>query len=272
MVNVFSYLDYRSALREVLEDRDLTSSQLATAMRIQPSYLSRILQKQTHASADQLFLGCRALALSEEESEFLSLLLEWARSDVSARKDPLKKKIVAVQESKRGSEEVLAAEFQRPETSTDFSEYYLDPVISIIHACLSIPAFQTKPELIARAIGIAETKLKSALELLLRTGIIALDGKKNRYRVLKPSIHLDRKSVLNEAYQTLFRHYSIEHLRRVSGDEKFQFAVTITADDETRKTIHAEFNAFLKRIEALVQKAPSEQVFQLNFDLFRWDR
>jgi uncharacterized protein (TIGR02147 family) len=269
MFHVFGYLDYRVGLREALLDRGMSNSQLASSMRIQASYLSRVMQKQTHVSADQLFLGCQALQFNQEESDFILLLLDWARSDLPARREPLKKKILSIQESKRGTDHVLKAEFQNPATSSEFSDYYLDPLLSIVHACLSIPTYQFKPERLAASLRIPEVKLKDILATLVRLGILTLE--KNRYVVQKNHIHLDRKSVLNHAYQTLFRHTALEHLRSVPDGSKFQFAVTFSADEASRQKIHDEYNLFLKKIEPLVREAPSEGAYQINFDLFRWD-
>ncbi len=276
MVNVFSFFNYREFLRTALTAArtsrpGFTHRRLAESMRVQPSYLSRVFQGTAHLNADQLYLGGQALRCSAEEVRYLLLLLEWDRCELSERKFILKRKIQSIQEEKRNSAHHLKADFVLPESSALYSEYYLDPMASLVHTFLSLKEYQTRPERICVCLGLSEARLREILALLTKLGIVAFDKKKAQYSILKDHIHLDKDSTLNRSYQTLFRHAALEHLKRVEGNEKYEFSVTFSADEETQKVIHDEFNSFLKRIESQVRKAPAEGVFQLHFDLFRWD-
>ena len=276
MVNIYTQIDYRSILTSILaEKRDrpsaLTNKQFSEAMGIQPSYFSRFIQGNAHISSDQLYLGCQALELSEEETQYLLLLQEWDRCSIASRKVVLKKQIEKIQNDKRNTSQHLKADFIEPEAHENFSEYYLDPMVSIVHTFLSLKEYQEAAYLMCSCLGLSESRLNEILLLLTKLGIIEIDAKSGRYKLLRDHMHLNKNSTLNRAYQTLFRHTALEHLKRTEEAQKYEFAVTFSADEESRQKIHDEFNVFVKKVETFVRSSPVEGVYQLNFDLFRWD-
>lgn len=274
MKNLFLASDYRTLVQEqadILKNSNvsMTYAHFAKAMNIQPTYLSRVFQKIAHLNGDQLHLACSVLGLSETETDFAFLLMEFNRAGLESRRKILQKKINAIRDSMNEAKAHLEVEFTKAESSAA-QDYYLDPMVPVVHAFLTVPRYRREPLLVARALGIPQTKFRSILERLEKFGIIR--WKKQNIEILKEHLHLDRHSILHEAYQQLFRHASIERLRQLGTDEKLEFSVTLTADDETRIRIRNEFNIFIKKIESLVRKAPSEKVFQMNFDFFPWDR
>jgi hypothetical protein len=71
-------------------------------------------------------------------------------------------------------------------------------------------------------------------------------------------------------HQTLLRQKAGMHLQTLNEDEKHNFMGTFSADPETAAEIKKKFRDFLKDVERLVIKAPSKNVFQMSFDLFKW--
>jgi len=55
---------------------------------------------------------------------------------------------------------------------------------------------------------------------------------------------------------------------RIRNLAQWVFSATITADKQTKLTIKRKLLALLKEAGQSVEKAPSEEVFQLNLDLF----
>jgi uncharacterized protein (TIGR02147 family) len=277
MSSIYSYLDYRTALHDFLKFRkkvnsEFTSSRLAEAIQVQKPYVSRVFKGDAHLNSDQLFLAARFLELSEAESSYLSLLLEWQRSSVTVRRRELREQIRFRQDEARGTEAHLKAEMVDPAVQDmNYAEYYLEPMSQIVHGFLIVPEYARDPRKIATALGLTEKKLEKILQVLAKLGIIEFRSSEKRYHVLREHTHLRRDSVLNQAYQLLFRQAASEHVKRLEDEEKFLFSVTLSADEATRGFIHDEFNAFLKRVEPRVREAPSEGVYQITFDLFRWD-
>lgn len=277
MTSIYRYLDYRVALNGVLKERrkvnpKFTASRLAEAIGVQKPYVSRVLKTDAHFNADQLFAAGKFLELTDTEYRYLEILLEWQRSVVTERRRELRAKIRDVQDQSRGTEKHLDVPMLNPKTDdADYAEYYLEPHAQLVHGFLIVPKYSRDPKQIARILGLTTKKLERILQTLVRLKLIEFNGARNAYRVLKESTHLHRDSVFAQAYQLLFRQAASEHVKTIDESEKFLFTVTLSADEETRTFIRDEFNEFLKKIEPRVREAPAESVYQMSFDLFRWD-
>jgi hypothetical protein len=99
-----------------------------------------------------------------------------------------------------------------------------------------------------------------------------IEATKQGYVVKQEWIHLPADSDLYRPYRALQRVKSLERIQQLATDRTYNFSVTFTADEETRIEIRRQFQVFLKRIEELARKAPEEEVYQINFDLFDWSR
>ena len=89
------------------------------------------------------------------------------------------------------------------------------------------------------------------------------------YRVVRHNLHLPSDSNLQRPYQTLVRLRALEKLAR-RGENAYTYSVIVSATAKERDWIRREFMALLERADRLIRKAPSEEVFQLHFDLFTW--
>lgn len=277
MPQLYSFIDYRDLFRAYADEYKTSSGgtykyvNLAQAMGVQAPYLSKVFRKEAHLSSDQVELGCQEFRLNDDETAYVMLLLEYQRTGLASRREKLKRRIDGFQEEARDTKNHVTGEKVGGDQATIYQEYFLEPLAPLVHVFLAIPEFQAQPEKICRYLALTQRKLREILAKLEGIGMIHYDPAKKRYHFLKDHLHLEKASVLNQAYQLLFRAASAEHVKRLSGEHKNQYSATFGADEETRRAIMDEFNQFMARAEALVRKAPSKGVFQLNFDLFRWD-
>ena len=61
---------------------------------------------------------------------------------------------------------------------------------------------------------------------------------------------------------------SIELIQKLKAEQKYNFSVIFSATPEVKKEIQENFFKFLKQCQASVQDAKSQELYQLNFDLF----
>ena len=78
-MNIYEELDYRVILRKTIEERKRVDSssnfqKLATAIRVQKSYLSKVFRETTDLNTDQLFLACEHLEFTSDQKNYLFLL------------------------------------------------------------------------------------------------------------------------------------------------------------------------------------------------------
>lgn len=271
-------LDYREKIDEHVNNAKKMNSKFnysffAEKAGVQNTYFSRVLKLEAHLNSDQIFLLCEALNLKPEEQEYLVLLHEYDRSIVVKRKSLLKTRIKEIEQEFARVEEYLKAEFVTPENHTDLAKYYLNPLNTIIHICLTVPHYNKNPNRIAEALKIEDSALKGALQLLTDLKMIEPADKNSgegQFRILQSALQLSKTSLYTDPHQTLMRYKSQDRISNLPIEKRKGFAVTFSADPATQKEIHKEFLNFISKIEKLVRNAPAEEVYQLNFDIFPW--
>lgn len=273
--NIFKILSYQKWLRSLVGSADPSASyrslgELAKALGVQQAYLSRVLKEECNLNSDQLDRVIQKASLSEAEADYLLLLLEWERCQSSQRKQRLRARIERYRQEARETQNHIDAKFTDATSSAPEQAYYLDPLAQIVHMCLHIRKFQSQPLLLCAEIRVSEEKLKSILKILTDAKLILWNAESKIYLPLESNIQLTPKSPLSSVNQTLSRYKAIDQLQNSPTESNYQFSVVFSCDAQTRGQIRDEFNSFLKQVKPLVEKSPSEEVCQMNFDIFRW--
>src|SRR5690349_3254400 len=139
---IYSYTDYRRYLKDAIKlQRQLPSglslTALATAARVQRSYLSHVLAGRAGLNPDQLFQIAHVLGLDDDAVEYLLILLEIDRCQFAKRREQLLSRRNALRQKGLRTEVHLTTQ---PDTTTaeQFPLYYSDPDYSLVHMFLSI--------------------------------------------------------------------------------------------------------------------------------------
>ncbi len=272
MVNVYNFLEYRPWLKEAAlvwkkSKTGRTLNALAVKAEIHPPFFSNLIKEKVHLNTDQLFNICKALGVTSEEASYAEMLLDWERSTLEERKQILKQNIDQIRKDKLSSESHLKMEKIQLTTENQAS-LFLKPELYIIYFFLSIPRFADDLSLVAESLQMEAERVESAVKELIGLGFIELVGTK--LVKTKKHFHLPKESPLCEPHQVLLKYRALQHQQASATDKQYSFMVTFTADPEVRAKIHREFLSFLSRIETWVKEAPSEEVYQMNFDLFPW--
>ena len=271
-MSIYNDIDYRKILRNIVDerkklDRSSNFQNLAKAIRVQKAYLSNCLKGKADLSFDQLYLVCEYLNLDSEQSEYLSLLLDFERSSLKSRKEKILKEIHEIQNKHIQTDKHITAKTLSPGIE-GLSEYYLDPLNQIVHVCLAIPHFQENLKLLAHTIAVPMSRITNSISILEKLGIIA--KQEGKFKVLAESVHLPADSPVYASWRNELKIMAIHRLRNLNRDNSYSFSVIFAADEKTRKQIQDRFLKFLKDIEPVAKKAPSEKAYQMSFDFFPW--
>ena len=271
-MNVFEEMDYRRIFRRTIEeqkelDPKMNFQSLALAMRIQHSYLSKVFKQTAELSADQMFLACDHLKFTDDQREYLMLLLEYSRSGLKTRQETLLKEIRAIQRRHMETKEHLDKTTVRPDAAEEMT-YYLDPLNQVVHICLSVPKYQRDLSLLARDLEIRPHRLSAIIQLLEGAGVI---HRKDGLVIPKvTNFHLDRDSAVYPFWRTQTRLQALQRMEGLSKDDSYNFSVVFSATPKTREKIQNEIFTLLKKVESDVKAADPEQVYQFTIDLFNW--
>lgn len=274
MISVYKYLEYRAWAKEASQlwkkaAAGRTLNLLAQKIGVQPPYFTNLLKQRVHLNSDQLYALCEALGLSGEEQDYLLLVLDYERSSHIERKKQLRLKIDQIRKSKLRSESHLKAEKIEINSESQI-ELFLRPELYLIYFFLSIPRYSENLALVASSLGLNLNTVESSIKELISLGYLEI--RDQTLQKTKKHFHLSKDSPLCEPHQNLLRFRSLYHQQNLLPEDRYNFSVTFTATKETRERIHRHFLKFLSEIEPWVEESPSEEVFQLNLDLFNWSK
>lgn len=267
--NFWNYREYLANECKNLKGRKpgFTLQKLAQKTAIQPPYLTNVFKERAHLSLDQSYSIGQEIGLPEEELDYLQLLVDWERSANGPRKTKLKSRLESLRREKLKSKAHLQKEILQNGDSNE-ARFFLNPYYKVLNAFLGVDRFAKNPSTIALALNLSPRLVDQWLKDLCEMGFARPTAK--GYEKLKRNFHLPKESPLCQPHQSLLGQISSRQLQILPEDEKFNFAVTFSADPDTREQIQREFLSFLKKIEGLVKEAPAKDVFGLSFDLFRW--
>lgn len=273
-MSIYNQWNYRAHLHEVsrglkAQRPGFTLQKLAAKTGLQAPYLTNVFKERAHLNLDQAHAVGSELGLSEEEIEHLLLLVDFERSSLSSRRQKLKERIDKIRREKLKSKAHLQKEILETGTENE-TKFFLNPYYKIINAFLGIERYRENPAAIAQALHLDPRQVEAWIKDLIDMGFA--QKTKEGLEKLKRNFHLSKDSPLCSPHQQLLSQVAARQVQSLPDAEKFNFAVTFSADAETRDQVQREFLKFLKSIESLVKDAPAHDVFGLSFDLFRWSQ
>ncbi len=272
-MRIYEYSDYKKALRETTEQirekfgNRYTFEKMAHACGIQKTYLSRVLNGDSHLSADQVFTACEYLKLSEEETEFVGLLRELQTCSVAARKSRLTSKIEKIRSSHLKTENILHIknELQLGDISW---EYYSDVDIHLVHVLLSVPRFASNPEKICGALGLSQTRFEEILFKLRRWNLVEMT--KNKIHTNEFVRHLREDSPVFSTFAVMQRLKMLKKLQQEKSKNDYFFSAFFSAETTYQEKLKKEILKLLAGAKGHIENAKGENVYQLNIDLCLW--
>ena len=158
-MNIFNESSYRKIISTFIEERkkinsSITYQALSESIRIQKSYLSKVINGRADFNSDQLFMASKFLDLNVEQTEYLQLLLEFEKSGYPERKGFLKNKIKDIQEEKRDAKNNIIKKVEQMDAvafdSSLYGDYYMDSNIILTHILLTLVKFRENLDLLER--------------------------------------------------------------------------------------------------------------------------
>jgi transcriptional regulator with XRE-family HTH domain len=257
-----SYISFQKSL-----GLKVTFQKIAEIMRIQKSYLSKVMARNASLSRDQLFLFAKEVGLDSNQMEYLFLLLDHEKCAVEDYKIHLQKKIDKISSLHTQSDKYINKESIQI-TDAQMNKYYLNCENQLIHLSFSIPKYQENVEALRVDLRLSAKQFSDALALLKDLGLIQiLEG---RVKLIKSNLHLQHNSPYFHQWKNQLSLKAMEWEKGLEQNDKYNFTVSFTADDEAKERIRLEFLNMLNFIEKEVTKAPSDNLYQMNFDLFKW--
>lgn len=266
-IKIYEYTDYRSYLTELLGSQPKKGhgvrSLWANAMSCQVAYVSHILNGHYDMSLEQAEGLSRYLALNKDETEFFLLLVQKSRAGTQALKQFYKG---LIQEKVKAREQIRnRMQIKATLNEADQALYYSSWLYSAVHILLTIPSYQTQPELIAEYFNQELSLIRKVLDFLETRQLILLQN--GRYHVQNNFLFINKESPLFAHQQSFWRQKAIESIYKNKPDE-IHFASIFTVSESDIKKIK---DVLLKSIEdstEIIKPSKEEKLYSICMDMF----
>jgi uncharacterized protein (TIGR02147 family) len=265
-LSIYQFQDYKKFLLNWMErgpnqGRGMRK-QLADAIGCQTPFITHVLGGDYHLSLEQAEASSRWAGLNDAETEFFLLLVMKARAGTRGLENLVAKQI----QQRRLGATVLKSRLNLKEKMNpqDQMIYYSHWYYAAIHMACLIPQLQTI-EALGKYFNLTLPQIVGALEFLTEHGLI---GKtKDKFRVLKPLLHLERESPLMVQHHTQWRLKALESFLRKKNSDLFYSGV-ISLSEEDYEWLRERLTDLLQEAIERIRDSKDEKLACLNLDWF----
>ncbi len=232
MAVIFDFVDYKKYLRKKLQNRlELGErgprSRLAEAIQCKSAYLTRVLESDVDLSLEQADRANRFFLHSEEESEWMFLLVHRSRAGSVELKNYFQKKLNDLKQARLNLSQRLKV--KNSLTQADQTLYFNRWQNAAIHVATLIPSLQNK-DLLAKRLGIPIQDVHESLEFLKSLGL--LQEVKGQLLAGPARLHLGKDSPMISRHHTNWRLHALRRLETFPTQGlHYSSVVSISHDD-----------------------------------------
>ncbi len=264
-VNVFSYLDYREALRALYAHKkahEYGFSHRAFSRRAglkSTNFLKLVMDGQRNLSPEVAQRFARALALGAAEADFFCELVRYNQARSSRERTVAYERLSRLK-PRRATRELDASQ----------SAYHAHWYIPAVRELAARADFQADPAWIARTLApsITRARAKKAVDTLLALGMLVRDG--STLRQADPELTTGPAPLGHHLAD--FHRAMIDRGREAIDlfprDEREIGAVTLCIDDALLPALCERIQAFRRELLTFEHTGERKRVVQVNFQLF----
>lgn len=236
---------------------------LSQAIGCQPSYISQILNGNSHLSLEQAVSCQDVLGHTLHEIHFFMLLLQFERAGNSILKEYFLNQISKLREERKLIDNRIGQ--KTGVSKKDQTEYYGNHLNALIHIALTIPELQT-PESISKRLCLPLDVVRETLSFLVSCHLA--EEKNGKYEGGSARLHLSRESKLINKHHSNWRIKALENLDLASKrDLHYSSVLSFSLSDWTK--LREMIVSAISEIQSVVKDSPAEELFVFNIDLFQ---
>jgi uncharacterized protein (TIGR02147 family) len=268
-VDIFEYELYKTYINDRLDNppgglsRGLRTK-ISKEIGCQTAFTAQVLRGNAHFSLEQAEKINEFFGHSEEEGEFLLLLIQRERAGSEALKKRFEKRIKQIRQGRR----VLSSRLDVKQTLSELDQvkYYSSWYYSAIHALVSVPEFQSAEKMAAR-LGLSVKTVAEVLEFFVSNGILLKT--KSGFQIGTFRLHLGDQSNLITKHHSNWRLQALKSLDR--RDEKnLHYSSAVSMSDKDVEKVNEILIKTIQQIKEIIKKSKEETTMALNFDFFKF--
>jgi uncharacterized protein (TIGR02147 family) len=265
-MSIFSYIDYFKWLADRLKISGQTyglKKRLAEAAGCQSSYFSLVVKREAHLTLEQAERLARYWQLSPEESDYLLLLVSFARSGSPELKSFYQTKLNKLKEAHENLSQRIKNVEVFPETEAAI--YYSSWQYLAIHILISIPEFQNI-RAISERLQLSQESVLHTLQYLQQLGLAEL--KAGQWKSTRREIHLPRESHFISLHHSHWRRRAVDNAFLNRKDDIHYTGVSSLAAKDI-EVLRQMILKFIDDSRKVIGPSQEEEMICLAIDLFK---
>jgi uncharacterized protein (TIGR02147 family) len=267
MPHIFDFTNYLSFLKAYLDRKEARRGDkgaLAEALGVSPTFVSLLLRQEKQLSMEQASELAEFLHLSDHETDYLFLLVEYGRAGSFKLKEKLKRRIDQARVAAQKIANRMKPEKKLNEETR--SIFYSSWMYSGIRNLSAVPGYQSA-ESIAKRVNLPLSTVEKVLEFLIEHELCIRNPKGITYGPRTTHVPSDSPHVL--------KHHQNWRLKGFSEMDKFNennlfFTGPMSLSKEVADEVRAHLPDVVQKILEKVKPSPSEKVHCLNIDWFEF--
>lgn len=267
-MNIYDFTEPRPFLREWIDSQPKHGRGIlrnwSLHLRVHPTLFSQILSGKRHLTLELAEQLGDQMRLSENEVDYLLMLVMHEQAGTQRLKKRLMKKIAEAQtKAKRIGERVNVSHEM---TDADRAEFYSSWHFSGVRNLTAIEGMQTT-EAIVRHLSLPKSLVENVVDFLLKSGLCVMEGGKLQVGPLRTYIPPSSPIVQRHHQNWRMHGFSKMPLRR-EDDLFLTFPMSLSEEDAEK--IRKLLPAWVEEVNKIVVPSKSETVRCLNMDFFSY--
>ncbi|MFN8792431.1 MAG: DUF4423 domain-containing protein [Bdellovibrionales bacterium] len=237
-------------------------ARLASAISVQPAYISLVLKEKAHLSLEQAEATNSFFNHDSQESHYFLLLVQRERSGTKNLRQYFQRQLDEILKTRLLVKERLSMKNQIREEDQDW--YYSSWIPAALHMAITIPRLN-QPKNLARALHLPLNQVIADLERLEQMGLIRKTGL--HYQPSVGQIHLGRSSTHLLKHHTNWRLQALQNLPFEDNTELHYSAVVTLSEDDILRVKDRLLDA-IKSCVDIIKDSKEEKLYGLSLDFF----
>ena len=267
MISLYNFESPREFIRarfEAMPKRGYGQSlRLAEFLGVHTTLVSQVLKGGKTFTLEQGALVADFFGLTEDETDYLLLLLQIERAGTPV----LRKNLERQKEKLRARAKELV---NRLNADTNLSEekkavFYSDWIYSAVRQLVALPGF-AQPERVAAYFQLSPRRIREVVDFLLSSGLLVETPQ--GLVVGTRSTHLESSSPWVHVHHANWRQKAITGLSREDAAKlHYTCPMTLSASDALK--VREQIVKLLESVDKVIEPSPSEELRCLNIDWFK---
>ena len=266
MTNIFDFKSYKEWLKRLCSEERGLLSRLADAAECQKSYLSACLNGKGQLTLDHGLGIAEHLGLTDNEQDYLFLLIEKERAVSLKLRRKLESKLKDLSreayklKNQQNSSIIITGQ------DTNLGSYYASWIPTAMHTLTSVDGYQTLPQL-AKRLNISLEAAQVFINQLKALEMVKQQG--NNYSWHSGgNIHLADDSTWINMHHLNWRFKSIENFQRRDPEATHYTAIQSMSESDF-ELLKKKIAGYIKDFNKIADPSNPEEAYCINIDFFK---